>query len=381
MPREGVTTMHATTRPPAAPWRRALMLALVATAAACEQSTAPASAKLDTSTTLADYQALHDLFASEGFAGVQSLGGRTPMSATLAVEAARTTSALATTRDARTGRDYALALFRAATAQHAGLRRSANGKTVISDRHVGRTFVYDATLDRYVVDAARTGAPSNGVRFILYETDAAGKPIPSREIGRADLIDEGATTGEAIALRLLVVTRGTTRLDYRTRVTIGTTTATIDVEGFAADGNERLDFDLALRGRTTGDTPVLDADFELAVAPRNFSVTGQVRGVQDGREGEGSVKLTARHQANTLGVTLAGNGGTVDGGITWNGAPYISISGPAGNPVLRGPTGQPLTADEALVVRSVMRLSDGVFDLVEELVEPVEDLVLLGWLL
>jgi len=74
--------------------------------------------------------------------------------------------------------------------------------------------------------------------------------------------------------------------------------------------------------------------------------------------------------------SLAGSGV-----ITWNGTPYISISGPADKPVLRGPTGQPLTAQEALVARSVMRLSDDVFDLVEELVEPVEELLLLGWLL
>ncbi len=368
-------------RPPSSRWLRAIALFAVTATAACEQATAPASARLDANGTLADYQALQEIFASEGFAGVQSLGGRTPMSATLAIAAARATSALATAPDARTGRQYALALFRAASAQHAGLRHSTLGKAVISDRHLGRTLVYDATLDRYVVDSARTGAPSNGVRFIVYETDAGGKPIPSREIGRADLIDEGATTGEAIALRLLVVTRGTTRLDYRTRVEVGNGTGAIDVSGFAADGSERLDFDVKLRGRTSGGTPVLDADFELAVRPRNFSVTGQVRGVREGREGEGSVALTARHQANTLGITLEGRDGALDGGITWNGTPYISISGPASNPVLRGPTGQPLTAQEALVARSVMRLSDDVFDLVEELVEPVEELLLLGWLL
>jgi hypothetical protein len=33
------------------------------------------------------------------------------------------------------------------------------------------------------------------------------------------------------------------------------------------------------------------------------------------------------------------------------------------------------------MVQSVMRMSDDVFDLVEELVEPVEDIVLLGWIL
>jgi hypothetical protein len=373
--------MHARIRPPSARWLRAATIALLVAAAACEQPSAPASARLDTTATLADYQALQELFASEGFAGVQSLGGRTPMSANTALAAARALPALAGGDGARTGRQYALDLFRAATSQASGLRRSTFAKTIISDRHLGRTLVYDAAQDQYVIDPSRTGAPSNGVRFIVYELDGRGKPIPSREIGRADLIDEGANTGEAIALRLLVVTRGSTRLDYRTRVDVGNGTGAIDVSGFAADGAERLDFNVKLRGRTTGGATIVDADFDFSVQPRNFSVTGQVRGVQDGRDGVGSVALTARHQSNTLRVTLSGDNGMVNGGITWNGTPYISISGPAANPDLRGPTGQPLTPQEVLVVQSVMRLSDDVFDLVEELVEPVEGLVLLGWLL
>jgi hypothetical protein len=373
--------MRAIVRPPSTRWLRAMTIALVAAAAACEQPSAPATVHLDTRGTLADYQALQELFASEGFAGVQSLGGRTPMSASSAIAAARALPALASGNGARSGRQYALDLFRTATRQASALDRSSFAKTIISDRHLGRTLVYSAALDRYVIDSARTGAPSNGVRFIVYETDAGGKPIPTREIGRADLIDEGAGTGEAIALRLLVVTRGSTRLDYRTRVEMGNGTAAVDVSGFAADGAERLDFNVKLRGRTGSGAPTLDADFDFGVQPRNFTVTGQVRGVQDGREGEGSVALTARHQSNALRVSLTGDAGKANGSITWNGTPYITISGPAANPDLRGPTGEPLTAEEVLVVRAVMRLSDDVFDLVEALVEPVEDLVLLGWLL
>ena len=110
-------------------------------------------------------------------------------------------------------------------------------------------------------------------------------------------------------------------------------------------------------------------------------MTGTVRGVQDGREGEGKVSFTAKHQENTLRVELNGTAGTVNGAINWNGKPYITITGPAATPTLRGPSGQPLTPDEVRMVQSVMRMSDDVFDLVEELVEPVEDIVLLGWIL
>jgi hypothetical protein len=219
----------------------------------------------------------------------------------------------------------------------------ASPRRVISSRHLGRTLVYNVAKDQYVIDSARTGAPANGTRFIVYELNADGKPNVSREIGRADLIDEGAGTGEAIALRLLVVTRGSTTLDYRTRVDIGTTASSIDVSGFATDGTERLDFTVGLDGRKVATGTVLDADFEFSVKPRNFTVTGTVRGVQDGREGEGKVSFTAKHQENTLRVELNGTAGTVNGAINWNGKPYITITGPAATPTLRGPSGQPLT--------------------------------------
>lgn len=353
---------------------RTLTLCLLATTAACEQATAP-STGLDARTTLADYKALEQLFASDGFAAVQGLGGRTPMSMGAVISAAR---ALPGLTSERSGRQYAADLFRATAAQAAG---TSFTKTVISNVHLGRTLVYNRTQDQYVIDPTRTGAPTNGVRFIAYELDAGGKPLPDKEIGHADLRDEGATTGEAIALRLTVVLRGTTTLEYRTRVDISTNAGSIDVSGFAVENNARLDFTIGLDARTSGNRTLIDADFELGVKPRGFTVTGTVRGVEDGREGEGDITLTARHQENTLRVAVSGNDGTLDGSITWNGARFVTISGPAANPTLVGASGQPLTVEEALVVRSVMRLSDDVFDAIEELVEPVEDLLLLGWIL
>lgn len=340
--------------------------------AACDQATAPGSTDgLDAPAALADYQALQQMFASQGFAGVQSLAGRTPMSSRAALESMRLLPELGS---GRSGRTWALQLFRSA-------QSPTLAKAIISPRHLGRTFVYNRAVDQYVVDSARTGAPANGVRFVVYEVGPDGKPIPSAEIGRADLIDEGANSGEAIALRLLAVTRGVTTLDYRTRVDVGTSGGRIDVSGFAVEGNNRLDFTVGLEGRTAPGGTSIDADFEFAVTPRNFSIAGTARGIQDGRDGEGKISITARHQENTLALSLDGQGGAVDGRITWNAQPFVTISGPVSAPVLKGTTGQPLTLEEALVVRSVMRMTDDAFDLLEELVEPVGDLVLLGWLL
>lgn len=367
--------MFGTTRPHLGRLTQALTFALIAVTAACEPSTAPASESPDPAAALADYDALGQLLGSDGFVAVSGLGGRTPMSTGTAVAAMQGLPALMQDRG---GRAYAIELFRAAATE---AKRPSSESALISDLHRGRTLVYSASLDQYVIDSARAGAPVNGVRFIAYELDAEGRPLTEREIGYADLLDEGTGEANAIALRLKVVTHDLTTLDYRTRVALSTDAGSIDVSGFARDGAARFDFNIGVDARRVGTSTLIDADFQLGVPTRNFRVTGTVRDVEEGREGEGEVTVTAQHQANVLRSAVVGTAGVLDGTITWNGATFVTITGPAADPILRGRTGQPLTLQEVLMVRRVMRLNDDVFDLVEELVEPVEDLVLLGMIL
>ncbi|MEZ4457574.1 MAG: hypothetical protein R2882_13660 [Gemmatimonadales bacterium] len=53
---------------------------------------------------------------------------------------------------------------------------------VIGGDVLGQTYVYNQASGIYVVDPARTGAPANGVRFILYQPDANDHPT-STEVG------------------------------------------------------------------------------------------------------------------------------------------------------------------------------------------------------
>jgi hypothetical protein len=356
---------------------RALAVLLVLGTAACETASGPsATSELDTTAALADYAAFEQLFATDGWAGLQALGGRTTAAASSAVFALQAMPALG---DAASSRGFALTLFQ--NLSSLGRDEGTFGRRIISDRHLGRTMVYDPARDEYVIAPNRTGAPSNGVRFITYEVDANKRPIPSREIGYADLIDEGANSGNVIVLRLLAVTRGATTLDYRTRVDIGAGANRIDVTGFAAEGSERLEFTIGLADRTSGGRTVLDATFDITLKPRGFRVTGTVTGVDESEEGDGEVVLTVRHQDTSLRVEMEETGEQVDGRILLNGATFVTITGTAANPVLRGATGQPVTGAELQVVRHVIELSDDVFDLVEDLVEPVEELILLGAIL
>lgn len=352
-------------------------------AAACEPSTAPtARGKLDTTQVLADYGALDGVLASDTWTGLQALAGRSPIAASASVSALPVMSAAASSA---AGRAYVTGFVNqlSATARSSALQnRSTLPLTLISPAHLGRTFVYDAALDNYVVDPARTGAPANGVRFILYAIGDGGRPNPAKEVGNADLLDEGSSSNATIVLHLIVRKQGVTRIDYRTSVLPGAATGHIDVNGFAiGDDGVRLDFNIGVTGTAQGAKSEIDADFDLAVKARNFRITGTVRGAEDGREGDGAISVTARHGATSFRVAVEGDGETIGGTIFLNDAPFVTVSGDVRNPTLRGATGAPVTQQELRVVREVLHAVDDVFALVEDLVRPVEQLLLLGWIL
>lgn len=352
-------------------------------AAACERSTAPsARGKLDPAQVLADYGALDGVLASETWSGLQALAGRSPLGASAAISALRVVPSAASSG---AGRAYVAGfVHQLAAAARAGALGNAStfARTLISPAHLGRTFVYDAALDNYVVDPARTGAPANGVRFILYATGSDGRPNPAKEVGSADLLDEGSSGSATIVLHLIVTRQGVTRIDYRTSVLPGDATGHVDVSGYATgDDGVRLDFNVGVTGTATGATSQIDADFDLAVRSRNFRITGTVRGAEDGRDGDGAINVTARHGDTSFRVTVEGDGETIDGTIFLNDAPFVTVSGDVRSPTLRGVTGAPVTEQELRVVREVLHAVDDVFALVEDLVRPVEQLLLLGWIL
>jgi hypothetical protein len=359
--------------------RRFGMLALACVAlAACENTTEPnGGSELDANRAMADYRAMQGVFGSDGWAGVQALKGRTPMSSGRTVSSL---DAIAQLANDGSGREFVQQFFRDLASVRADRPLA---KTVISPIHVGKTFVYDPATDEYIIDPKRIGAPANGVRLIIYGLDANKRPILSKEIGYADLLDEGANAGNAVVLRLVVVQKGKTLIDYRARVDDRVGSGEIKVDGFVADDDgTKLTFNITATGTKRGAYTEIDADFDLAIAQRSFSVIGTVRGVKEGVEdGGGTIKITVRHGANSLAVDVKGDGGAIDGVVLLNGKTFATIKGDAKNPTVRGPTGQPLTEQEWMVLGELLKIVDGVFEFVEDLVRPVEKLLLLGWIL
>lgn len=352
------------------------LLAVLALAA-CDTATEPKDAPLNTGNALADYKAMETVLTSSGFASFQALGSRSPMSSAAAIG---TISALSDLRSATGARAFAQNLFREATSSRMAVRAAT--EAVISPVHLGKTLVYNTATDQYEIDASRTGAPANGTRFVLYVVGANGRPDVSQEIGHADLLDEGANAGAAIVLRLVAVEHGTTLLDYRVRVEPQGTGGTIDVTGFlAGENNARLDFTIDVVGTNSGGQTLVDLDFTLNMALRNFQIAGTVQGIDDGHDGDGTVHLSVQHGDKTLQVDMVGNAGELDGSIRLNGNTFVTVTGPASEPILRNARGLPLTGPEVLLVLAIVDITDGVFDMVEHLLRPIDNLLVLGWIL
>ncbi len=249
------------------------------------------------------------------------------------------------------------------------------GAPLISGLHRGATFVYDATVEDYVVDPDRTGAPANGVRFVLYET-VAGEPDPSRERGWADLLDEGDDSAEDIALRLRVTEGGVLTMDYAARLDENAGLGKVRVDGFVTGDGQRLEFLVEAEGREGGP---LDLDFDLAVPGRSFSVVGEISGAEDSDDGQ--VSLEARHRDHSLGLDMMADAGRLDGDIKLDEALFAQVSGTSSDPVFTRANGDPLLPVEVLALHRIVDFVEDVFDLVEDVVEPLDELVLLGWIL
>jgi hypothetical protein len=337
-----------------------LLLLLAVLAAGCESTAPNIEAMLDTDAAIADYDAVDSVLASPDWEAFRALSGRTPFSGSPAgaVELS-----------------HRLAGVAAASGAPAGA-------PIISNTHRGATFVYDPEADEYVVDPEREGAPATGVRFVLYEVDDAGIPIREEEMGHADLVDEGDESAEDVALRLTVVAEGSTVLDYATTVDIGLVRGEITVSGFLADRDGvRLDFDIEARGEQAASGNTLDIGFEIGVASRGFSISGTVSGVESGGEGEGVVELAVTHRRHTIDVDMTGTAGVLDGAIYLDRELFATVSGDAEDPTIVSADGDPLTLAQALVLHRVVDSLEEVFDLLEDLVDPVDELVLVGLVL
>jgi hypothetical protein len=333
----------------------------------------------DAEAALADHQAMDTILAGDAMKGFKAMAGGVTFGS-FSQEVRFAGRVAAELNEVGVGaEDEGLARRIARLA--ADMDRGAALNPIISSFRRGKTFVYDPGQDEYVMDPARVGAPATGVRFILYEPGQGGMPNPEKEIGYADLIDEGDNSAEEIALRLKAVEDDTIILDYRTTVDILDDGGKITVEGFLQGKYDRLDFDIQVEGSSSGGESTMDISFEMGIENRDFRITGTVRGVE-GESGEGGeVDLLVKHGGDSFSVEVSGDDDSIEGAFKLNGEVFATISGDPDDPTITGATGGELTWAEFLVLRQILDSTEDVFDLFEDLLDPVDELVILAFIL
>jgi hypothetical protein len=251
--------------------------------------------------------------------------------------------------------------------QHpAGSSFSASSAAIASE-FLGKTFVYSG--GSYVV-SSETGAPANGVRFILYEIDPLTF-LPTDALnrtGRVDLIDMSSATTSAV--RVIVAGGGTTYLDYRVSVTSTSTSGQVAVFGFITNGNTEAT--LNLRSTLTADGG-LTLSYSVDVPQRDLSIDlTMAANISSPESSTVSVTLDMRGQNGWVRLTgqFVGDDATLN--VAINGTQFATMTSTAGaEPVIIGADGQPLTQEEFDALQRVFEFSGESFFVFDQLLVPV----------
>lgn len=357
------------------------LAALLGLVAACDTTTGPEDqATFDADAALADYQAMDDILSTNVMAGFRAMGGGVSIESLGPVPdlVMGAVADLTLPTDPEEAQAFAHGMVRLA-----GSLPEASRAPIISEFNRGKVFAYDPDLGRYAHDPDRTDGPTNGIRWVLYEDDGTGKPDPNQEIGHVDLLDLGDGSPEDISLALVAEVDGTVRLDYQTTLDVLENGGRITVLGFirGEDAADRLDFDIDVEGSDAGDQGTMDISFEMRVDSRDFRITGDLTGVDDGGNGSGTIELSVRHGSESLRISATGSDTNIDGTFYLNDEVFATVFGDPDDPTIESASGEPLTLQEALVLHHMVDVVEDIFDLFEDLLDPIDELVLLALIL
>jgi hypothetical protein len=258
-----------------------------------------------------------------------------------------------------------------------GATGSTNLVPVMRPSVLGKTFVYDPAPKRYVVAPERSGAPANGVRFVLYAKLPNGDPDVAREIGHADLTDERRSAPSVAGVRLVAVTEGITRLDYSVQITVPGKAPRFIVAGFIADANDRLEFAVTASEAIVGGG-LATVEATIVAVGHDFEVNASVTGKPGEDHGDGEVELTVESSHDRIDVDAATVNGRLDATFTVNGVLFARARGNPRSPEITGADGRSLTEREMHVLAHIVEMSEDVFEFVCDVVEPAGKLLLLA---
>jgi hypothetical protein len=214
---------------------------------------------------------------------------------------------------------------------------------------LGKTFVWDTTLNRYVRNATLTGAPSNGVRFVLYlmGDTLLGRPrLPLQTVGSVDLTDQSTNLSNKLGVQVKYLSQ--VIADYTIAGTLTTSGLTLRAQGYLTDAVTRLDFDFSITVSQTG----LTVNYTLS-GSNGFAAT--LVATLNLQTGAGTVTWQVTNGGNTVEVTFTGTGSTVTGQVLFNGGVVATVTGTGSNPTITGSGGRTLSAADIQALQAIFR--------------------------
>jgi hypothetical protein len=312
--------------------------------------------------TSADLQAMNTTFASSSFASFSTFG----VMFDAALGGSPIISSSVAALDVR-GKDAAGVRAAVLQPHSAASLQSGRVAAAVPAEVAGKTFVFDLASNSYVMSEL-TGAPVNGVRFILYKVDEASyAPLdPLEEIGYADLID--LSGGSTQAARVLVVANGTTYVDYTVTATSNTSSGRVTVVGMITDGNNQanitlrstITFSAGLTLTYALDLPQRDVSIELSVGSNDLSQDSPI-----------TVSLTMSGPNGT--VSMSGQFNDTSGtlNVRINGHAFATLTATGSSVTITRVDGSPLTDDEVAALEGVFLIQNAAFVAFDQMLAPI----------
>jgi hypothetical protein len=357
--------------------RSVAALALTALAAGCGgDSTAP-NAPFDPAGTSSDIDAMQASFESPATAGFAAAAdaiiavlGEAPAAA--AVKAMPTKALIAGGTPG--AKHYAATVAKAYARPSGGITPSLSTAAIL-DEHLGVTFTRDPETLEYG-PSDRTGAPEDGVRFIVYAVDPISGAVidPLVEVGHADIVTtvtETSATG-----RIELVSAGVTYLDYSMSATASSSAGTITIAGYVTNGDDRVNFDLDTHYSFSSTSVTLD--YTITVPTRGgFRIDFESEIDFEGEVTEAATisitsNLEARgpHGTVTISGTQTGTSGTYE--VEVNGEAFATVTVSQGQqPVITGPDGEPLSDQELEALETIFAVFAGGFGFMGNVLYPI----------
>jgi hypothetical protein len=352
--------------------RSVMAVALVSlTLAGCGGESTP-DAPFNPSGTSADLEAMNSTFASPTFASFSTfslmfdaaLGGAPIISTSaVAIDVRGGGAQGIRVAAARAARRLAATLIKKETRE--GLSASM---MAVPAAVAGKTFVYDIGTGSYVASDI-TGAPSNGVRFMLYAVDPVTYlPVePLVETGHVDITDVSAGTTQAA--RVQVVSGSTTYIDYTVSASSGATSGRVTVLGYVTDGVTQANINLQ---STITITAGLTLTYSLTMPDRDVSVSLTVS-VADVSVPDSPININLSMRGPNGTVTMTGQFAETSGtlNVRINGTAFATITTSGTTTTITGASGAALSDDELVALDGVFEVQAEAFIAFDQMLAPV----------